>query len=93
MANVSDNKFDLIVSNPPYINPDYEDIESIRSKLLMTDMEITIEDHGAGSKVNASNKRRIKDITKNTVKAPKYGQLLFRLVNFFNAYFIRCSLF
>jgi predicted O-methyltransferase YrrM len=61
----------------------YEDIESIRAKLLMTDMEITIEDHGAGSKVNKSNKRKIKDITKNTVKAPKYGQLLFRLVNHF----------
>ena len=49
----------------------------------MTDMQIAIEDHGAGSKVNKSNKRKIKDITKNTVKAPKYGQLLFRLVNYF----------
>ena len=66
--------------NPFYI---YNDIESIRSKLLMTDMEITIEDHGAGSKVNPSNKRKIKDIAKNTVKAAKYGQLLFRLVNHF----------
>jgi len=66
--------------NPFYV---YEDIESIRAKLLLTDMEITIEDHGAGSKVNKSNTRKIKDITKNTVKAPKYGQLLFRLVNRF----------
>ena len=66
--------------NPFYV---YEDIESIRAKLLMTDMQIAIEDHGAGSKVNKSNKRKIKDITKNTVKAPKYGQLLFRLVNYF----------
>jgi len=66
--------------NPFYI---YEDIESIRSKLLMTDMEISIEDHGAGSKVNNSNKRNIKDIAKNAVKSAKYGQLLFRLVNHF----------
>ncbi|MDB4533886.1 class I SAM-dependent methyltransferase [Vicingaceae bacterium] len=66
--------------NPFYI---YEDIESIRSKLLMTEMEISIEDHGAGSKVNNSKKRKIKDITKNSVKAPKYGQLLFRMVNHF----------
>ena len=44
--------------NPFYV---YEDIESIRAKLLMTDMQITIEDHGAGSKVNKSNKRKIKD--------------------------------
>jgi len=66
--------------NPFYV---YEDIESIRAKLLLTDMEITIEDHGAGSKVNNSNKRKIKDIAKNTVKSPKYGQLLFRMVNHF----------
>ena len=70
---------DVIKDETPFYI--YDDIESIRSKLLMTDLEITIEDHGAGSKVNTSNKRRIKDITKNTVKAPKYGQLLFRLVN------------
>jgi predicted O-methyltransferase YrrM len=61
----------------------FDDIESIRSKLLMTDMEITIEDYGAGSKVNNSNKRNIKDITNNSVKSAKYGQLLFRLVNHF----------
>jgi len=72
---------DVIADETPYYI--FEDIESIRSKLLMTDMEIAIEDHGAGSKVNTSNKRKIKDIAKNTVKAPKYGQLLFRLVNHF----------
>lgn len=59
----------------------YQDIESIRAKLLLTDMEITIEDHGAGSKVNKANTRKIKDIAKNSLKAPKYAQLLFRLVN------------
>ena len=59
----------------------YDDIESIRAKLLLTDMEISIEDHGAGSRVNNASNRKIKDIAKNTLKAPKYGQLLFRLVN------------
>jgi predicted O-methyltransferase YrrM len=66
--------------SPFYI---YDDIESIRAKLLLTEMEIYIEDHGAGSRVNNSNNRKIKDIAKNTLKAPKYGQLLFRLVNHF----------
>jgi predicted O-methyltransferase YrrM len=61
----------------------YEDIESIRSKLLLTEMEISIEDHGAGSRVNSAKNRKIKDVAKNTLKAPKYGQLLFRLVNHF----------
>jgi predicted O-methyltransferase YrrM len=71
--------------SPFYI---YEDIESIRSKLLLTEMGISIEDHGAGSRVNSSNKRKIKDIAKNTLKAPKYGQLLFRLVNHFKPHTI-----
>lgn len=66
--------------NPFYI---YKDIESIRAKLLLTEKNISIEDHGAGSRVNSSTKRKIKDIAKNTLKAPKYGQLLFRLVNHF----------
>ena len=61
----------------------YNDIESIRAKLLLTEMEISIEDHGAGSHVNNSKNRKIKDIAKNTLKAPKYGQLLFRLINHF----------
>ncbi|MGB0882179.1 MAG: O-methyltransferase [Vicingaceae bacterium] len=61
----------------------YDDIESIRAKLLLTEMEISIEDHGAGSNVNSSKNRKIKDIAKHTLKAPKYGQLLFRLVNHF----------
>lgn len=72
---------DVICDKSPFYV--YDDIESIRAKLLLTDMEIAIEDYGAGSKVNKSNTRKIKDITKNTVKAPKYGQLLFRLVNHF----------
>jgi predicted O-methyltransferase YrrM len=72
---------DVICDETPYYI--YEDIESIRAKLLLSQIEITIDDHGAGSKVNSSNKRKIKDIAKNTLKAPKYGQLLFRLVNRF----------
>ncbi len=61
----------------------YEDIESIRAKLLLTDMTIAIDDHGAGSTVNKSSSRTVKDIANNTLKTPKYGQLLFRLVNRF----------
>lgn len=61
----------------------YDDIESIRAKLLLTDMEISIEDYGAGSSINSAEKRKIKDIAKNTLKSPKYGQLLFRLVKHF----------
>ena len=60
-------------------------IDEIKAAIVsvLTDMEITIEDYGAGSRVNNSNTRKIKDIAKNTLKSPKYGQLLFRLVNRF----------
>lgn len=61
----------------------FKDIESIRAKLLLSNIEIEINDFGAGSSVNKSNKRRINDIAKNSLKAPKYAQLLFRLVNRF----------
>jgi len=72
---------DVICDESPFYV--YEDIESIRAKLLLTDLKINIEDHGAGSRVNSSPQRKIKDIAKHTLKSPKYGQLLFRLVNHF----------
>src|SRR3990167_4906936 len=61
----------------------FSDIESIRSKLLLSNIQIEINDFGAGSTVNKSNRRNISDIAKNSLKAPKYAQLLFRLVNRF----------
>ncbi|OFY95055.1 MAG: hypothetical protein A3K10_15095 [Bacteroidetes bacterium RIFCSPLOWO2_12_FULL_31_6] len=61
----------------------YQNIESIRAKLLLSDVKIKIEDFGVGSTINKSNNRTIKDIAKHTLKSPKYGQLLFRLVNRF----------
>lgn len=61
----------------------FQDIESIRAKLLLSNIEIEINDFGAGSTINKSNKRRISDIAKNSLKSPKYAQLLFRLVNRF----------
>lgn len=72
---------DVIGDETPFYA--YEDIESIRAKLLLTEMEIKIEDYGAGSTINKSDSRKIKDIAKHTLKSPKYGQLLFRLVNRF----------
>lgn len=61
----------------------FNDIESIRAKLLLSNIQIEINDFGAGSTVNKSNRRNISDIAKNSLKAPKYAQLLFRLVHRF----------
>jgi len=70
----------IIDQTPFYV---FDDIESIRAKLLLTHMSIKINDFGAGSSVNPAKSRKISDIAKNTLKAKKYGQLLFRLVNRF----------
>lgn len=61
----------------------FADIESIRAMLLLSNQEIDVKDFGAGSKLTTSNKRKISSIVKNAAKSPKYGQLLFRLVNRF----------
>lgn len=61
----------------------YQLIENIREKLLLDPSEIEIHDFGAGSKIFKSNTRKIKAICKHSVKPPKYGQLMFRMINYF----------
>jgi predicted O-methyltransferase YrrM len=77
--------FDLIVDvfeneNSYYAFPA---VELIRKKLLLSKQKLTIEDMGAGSRVFKSKQRRIKDIAKHSAKEPKYAQLLFKLVNYY----------
>jgi predicted O-methyltransferase YrrM len=71
----------VICRQPPYYV--YESIESLREQLLISKEEITVQDLGAGSKVNASSRRKIKQIARYSLKNKKTAQLLFRLVNFF----------
>ena len=59
--------------------PEYEKVENLRSRLLADKTELTIEDFGAGSVVNKTNKRTVAAIAKNAAKPKKYGQLLFRM--------------
>jgi len=42
-----------------------------------------VEDFGAGSTILKNKKRVVRDIAKTSVKPKKYGQLLFRLVHYF----------
>lgn len=55
----------------------YEDIESIRAQMLLSDKEISVTDHGTGK----SGNRRINSIAQRSLKRAKYGQLLFRIIN------------
>lgn len=60
--------------------PEYEKIEMLRKKLLNDPSVLTIEDFGAGSAGNNTNKRTVASIAKNTAKSKKFAQLLFRMV-------------
>ncbi len=61
----------------------FQDIESIRAKLLLTDQKVKVKDLGAGSRKDNGSHRRIKDIAQYALKPAKKAQLMFRLVNHF----------
>lgn len=61
----------------------YDEVEKIRSILRNSDKEISFTEFGAGSKRFRSDSRKIKDIVKYSAVNKKFGQLLFRLVNYF----------
>jgi predicted O-methyltransferase YrrM len=72
---------EVINSNMHYYA--YDNIESIRSSLLLSDKELVVQDFGAGSQIAGGKRRKVRDIVRNSAKPRKYGQLLFRLVNKF----------
>lgn len=56
-----------------------------RRKILMNDKTtITIQDFGAGSRIEKSSVRSVAAIASTSLKPKKYGQLLFRLVDYFS---------
>lgn len=77
--------YDLLTNIIEDFTPFYcfEEIEQHRNYLLHNNESITVTDYGAGSKVNDSDERKIKQIAKYSLTKPKYAQLLFRLVNYF----------
>ena len=60
-------------------NSDFQEIESLRKKLLKRTDEITILDLGAGSRRNNSNRRKISEIARNAEKPARFGQFFYRL--------------
>jgi len=50
---------------------------------LNSQQVIQVTDLGAGSKNNNTSQRSVSQITRTSAKSPKYAQLLFRLVNYF----------
>lgn len=58
----------------------FEPIEAIRSAMLIKEASVRVKDFGAGS---GSGEIKVRDIAQKALLPPKYGQLLFRLVNAF----------
>ena len=63
--------------------PAYQLVENLRQQLLTDQSELTIEDYGAGSTIDKTNQRTIASIAKNAAKPAKYGQLLYRMVKYY----------
>lgn len=61
----------------------YNLVENLRTELLEDSTALEVTDFGAGPKAGNKRKRMVKDIASASAKPPKYGQLLFRLVNHF----------
>ena len=58
-------------------------IELLRKNLCKSEKIIQITDFGAGSSINNNRKRKVKDVAKNSAKNAKFGQLLYRICQFF----------
>ncbi len=64
-------------------NDDFLIIEKLRKRLHLDSTQIKVSDFGAGSKINQSKTRKIKDIAKNSAKNKKFGRLLYRLTKYY----------
>ncbi len=63
--------------------PAYQEVEILRKKLLVDKTLLSIEDFGAGSSSSKSNQRSVALIAKNAAKPKKFGQLLYRMVQYY----------
>lgn len=68
--------------------PDFEAIESIRQQMLQSNEQLHVTDYGAGSKVNTSPVRQVKDIAKNSKKSARLARLFYRLIQKFEYEYI-----
>ena len=59
-------------------------IEQLRKELCQSEDSIQITDFGAGSNINNSRTRKVKDVAKNSAKNAKFGKLLYRIIQFYN---------
>jgi predicted O-methyltransferase YrrM len=77
--------FDFItnVLNDKTENETYDKVENLRKKLSYVETKLKIEELGAGSSSGRSNLRSVALIARHAVKSKKYGQLLYRIVKYY----------
>lgn len=77
--------FDLVVKvlNDETNYAVYNEIELQRSLLLGSETILEVEDFGAGSAKGLKKDRAVQQIAASSLKKPKYAQLLYRLVLYF----------
>jgi len=68
------------ILNDKFHYPEYDIVENLRQTLLKDQTLLNIEDFGAGSSINKSDRRSVASIAKNVAKNKKYAQLLFRII-------------
>jgi len=71
------------VLNNHYNDANCKKIEQLRKKLCKSDQNIKITDFGAGSHINNSKNRQVKDVAKNSAKNSKFGKLLYRIIQYY----------
>jgi len=60
-----------------------KNIEALRKELCKQERTIKITDFGAGSTINNSKTRKVKDVARNSAKNAKFGKLLYRIIQFY----------
>ncbi|HVF95668.1 MAG TPA: class I SAM-dependent methyltransferase [Flavisolibacter sp.] len=68
-----------VLNNHSNYQPQKE-IEELRRQLQADKRVLEIEDLGAGSRTTSTKKRSVQQLATSALKAPKYAQLLYRLV-------------
>lgn len=61
----------------------YKEVEFLRHQLLKEKLIIEVHDMGAGRVASKKGQRKLADIARYAVKPKKYGQLLFRIVQYY----------
>jgi len=61
----------------------YTKVEELRRRLLTDERMLLIEDFGAGSVSGNKNQRTVATLASKAAKSKKYGQLLFRIANYY----------